>query len=77
MNIRNWRSETQLATIAGIAWLGWAVLLALSIGESAQGGHWVQFAVFLLCAVLLTFTFALTLWYAARHHARSSRQPRT
>jgi hypothetical protein len=77
MNMRNWRSETQLATIVGIAWLGWAVLLAISLGETAQGGQWVQFAVFLLCAVLSTFAFALTLWSAARHHARSSRQRRT
>ena len=57
MNMRNWRPETQLATIVGIAWLGWAVLLAISIGETAQGGQWVQFAVFLLCAVLITFVF--------------------
>ena len=70
--MRNWRPETQLATITGILWLGWMVLVAISLGETARGGQWVQFMVFLLCAVLFTIAFALTLWRAARHHSRSS-----
>lgn len=71
--MRNQRPETQLATIVGIVWLGWMVLVAISVGETVRGGQWVQFTVFLLCAVLFTTAFALTLWRATRHHSRSSR----
>jgi hypothetical protein len=76
MNMRNWRPEVQLATFVGLFWLVGASIFALRISETARAGQWGHFAVSLLCLVLITFAFALTLWYAAREHARSSRRRR-
>jgi peptidoglycan/LPS O-acetylase OafA/YrhL len=76
MNMRNWRPEAQLALITGMIWLGWASLLVVAMTDTVRSGQWGRFAVYLLCAALITFAFMLTLGYAVRQHLRSRGQRR-